>query len=228
MAKKKAFIPLLYLTSIVFLPWWISFSFKKNMESWVTNWSNTRQSEIFLNDIQEKSILKKIHRIRGTLTLGCNDKGIPGNTSTKPSYRNLQRNDPIDQDAQRRSYSYDFALLDKYNLFPYFKWLFYSRYSRTYYSYLLGSRIPIYRKRHNKSFFYSFINWFMYRIPFDPWLGTNDWFCLYRFWICSYCSNYIRSCFHFSSHSRYNFEILDFPLFKSCISVTCSDLSFNE
>ena len=59
MAKKKAFIPLLYLTSIVFLPWWISFSFKKNMESWVTNWSNTRQSEIFLNDIQEKSILKK-------------------------------------------------------------------------------------------------------------------------------------------------------------------------
>nr|YP_010287167.1 chloroplast envelope membrane protein [Prosopis farcta]UKT61361.1 chloroplast envelope membrane protein [Prosopis farcta] len=59
MAKKKALIPLLYLTSIVFLPWWISFSFKKNMESWVTNWSNTRQSEIFLNDIQEKSILKK-------------------------------------------------------------------------------------------------------------------------------------------------------------------------
>nr|QGA84793.1 envelope membrane protein [Calliandra hygrophila] len=59
MAKKKAFIPLLYLTSIVFLPWWISFSFKKNMESWVTNWSNTWQSEIFLNDIQEKNILKK-------------------------------------------------------------------------------------------------------------------------------------------------------------------------
>nr|YP_009765353.1 envelope membrane protein [Conzattia multiflora]QIS95630.1 envelope membrane protein [Conzattia multiflora] len=61
MAKKKAFIPLLYLTSIVFLPWWISFSFKKNMEAWVTNWSNTRQSEIFLNDIdiQEKSILKE-------------------------------------------------------------------------------------------------------------------------------------------------------------------------
>ncbi|KAF7800475.1 Acetyl-coenzyme A carboxylase carboxyl transferase subunit beta, chloroplastic [Senna tora] len=45
----------------------------------------------------------------------------------KPSYRNLQRNDPIDQDAQRRSYPYDFALLDKYNLFRYFKWLLYSR-----------------------------------------------------------------------------------------------------
>nr|QVX30504.1 envelope membrane protein [Myroxylon balsamum] len=59
MAKKKAFIPLLYLTSIVFLPWYISFAFKKSLESWVTNWWNPRQSEIFLNDIQEKSILKK-------------------------------------------------------------------------------------------------------------------------------------------------------------------------
>nr|CUR02722.1 cemA [Acacia fragilis]CUR04085.1 cemA [Acacia lineolata subsp. lineolata] len=69
MAKKKAFIPLLYLASIVFLPWWISFSFKKNMESWVTNWSNTRQSEIFLNDIQEKSILKKFIELEELLLL---------------------------------------------------------------------------------------------------------------------------------------------------------------
>nr|YP_009382800.1 envelope membrane protein [Acacia dealbata]APA32651.1 envelope membrane protein [Acacia dealbata] len=69
MAKKKAFIPLLYLTSIVFLPWWISFSFKKNMESWVTNWSNTRQSEILLNDIQEKSILKKFIELEELLLL---------------------------------------------------------------------------------------------------------------------------------------------------------------
>nr|QGA84805.1 envelope membrane protein [Hymenostegia brachyura] len=59
MAKKKALIPLLYLTSIVFLPWWISFSFKKSLEYWVTNSWNTRQSEIFLTDIQEKSILQK-------------------------------------------------------------------------------------------------------------------------------------------------------------------------
>nr|YP_009764836.1 envelope membrane protein [Suriana maritima]QIS95113.1 envelope membrane protein [Suriana maritima]QIV68264.1 envelope membrane protein [Suriana maritima] len=59
MAKKRAFIPLLYLTSIVFLPWWISFSFKKSLESWVTNWWNTGQSEIFFNIIQEKSIIKK-------------------------------------------------------------------------------------------------------------------------------------------------------------------------
>nr|YP_010540293.1 chloroplast envelope membrane protein [Staphylea bumalda]ADD31147.1 envelope membrane protein [Staphylea colchica]UYF20416.1 chloroplast envelope membrane protein [Staphylea bumalda] len=59
MAKKKAFIPLLYLASIVFLPGWISFSFNKSLESWVTNLWNTRQSETFLNDIQEKRILEK-------------------------------------------------------------------------------------------------------------------------------------------------------------------------
>nr|YP_010162229.1 envelope membrane protein [Derris harrowiana]QRI59938.1 envelope membrane protein [Derris harrowiana] len=59
MEKKKAFIPLLYLTSIVFLPWCISFTFKKSLKSWFTNWWNTRQSEIFLNAIKEKSIFKK-------------------------------------------------------------------------------------------------------------------------------------------------------------------------
>nr|YP_009759577.1 envelope membrane protein [Phyllodium pulchellum]QIQ48776.1 envelope membrane protein [Phyllodium pulchellum] len=59
MTKKKTFIPLLYLISIVFLPWCISFTFKKSLESWFINWWNIRQSEIFLNDNQEKSILKK-------------------------------------------------------------------------------------------------------------------------------------------------------------------------
>nr|YP_009742453.1 CemA [Blepharis ciliaris]QID90662.1 CemA [Blepharis ciliaris] len=59
MAKKKAFTPLLYLASIVFLPWWISLSFTKSMKSWITDWLNTDQSEILLNDIQEKSILEK-------------------------------------------------------------------------------------------------------------------------------------------------------------------------
>ncbi|KAL1333903.1 hypothetical protein AAHE18_11G137600 [Arachis hypogaea] len=34
MAKKKAFIPLRYLTPIVFLPWCISFTFQKSLESW--------------------------------------------------------------------------------------------------------------------------------------------------------------------------------------------------
>nr|YP_010504432.1 chloroplast envelope membrane protein [Chrysosplenium griffithii]UXE32812.1 chloroplast envelope membrane protein [Chrysosplenium griffithii var. intermedium]UXE33149.1 chloroplast envelope membrane protein [Chrysosplenium griffithii] len=59
MAKKKAFTPLLYLVSIVFLPWWISLVFNKSMESGVTNWWNTRQSKMFLNDIQENNILEK-------------------------------------------------------------------------------------------------------------------------------------------------------------------------
>nr|YP_010945345.1 envelope membrane carbon uptake protein [Salsola heptapotamica]UNZ11942.1 envelope membrane carbon uptake protein [Salsola heptapotamica] len=59
MEKKKAFIPFLYLVSIVFLPWWISLSFQKSLDSWVTNWWNTKQSEIFLNNIQEKGFLEK-------------------------------------------------------------------------------------------------------------------------------------------------------------------------
>ena len=62
MTKKNASITLRYLSSIVFLvflPWWISLSFNKSLESWVNNWWNTRPSEIFLNDIQEKNILKK-------------------------------------------------------------------------------------------------------------------------------------------------------------------------
>lgn len=69
MAKKKAFTPLLYLASIVFLPWWISLSFNKILESWVTNWWNTRQSETFLDDIQEKSILEKFIELEELLFL---------------------------------------------------------------------------------------------------------------------------------------------------------------
>nr|YP_008578185.1 envelope membrane protein [Stockwellia quadrifida]AGC59594.1 envelope membrane protein [Stockwellia quadrifida] len=69
MAKKKAFLPLLYLTSIVFLPWWISLSFNKSLEFWITNWWNTRQSETFLTDIQEKSILEKFIELEELLLL---------------------------------------------------------------------------------------------------------------------------------------------------------------
>nr|YP_010889199.1 chloroplast envelope membrane protein [Pedicularis corydaloides]WJJ69048.1 chloroplast envelope membrane protein [Pedicularis corydaloides] len=69
MATKKALTPLLYFTSIVFLPWWISLLFTKSMESWVTNWSNAGQSEIFLNDIQEKSILEKFIELEEILFL---------------------------------------------------------------------------------------------------------------------------------------------------------------
>nr|YP_010180376.1 CemA [Cadaba farinosa]QVD39795.1 CemA [Cadaba farinosa] len=61
MAKKKAFIPLFYFASIVFLPWWIFLSSNSNpsLQTWITNWWNTRQCETFLNDIQENSILEK-------------------------------------------------------------------------------------------------------------------------------------------------------------------------
>nr|UFK29666.1 chloroplast envelope membrane protein [Bassia littorea]WRK68471.1 chloroplast envelope membrane protein [Bassia scoparia] len=59
MEKKKTFIPFLYLVFIVFLPWCISLSFQKSLDSWVTNWWNTKQSEIFLNNIQEKGFLEK-------------------------------------------------------------------------------------------------------------------------------------------------------------------------
>nr|ARC98133.1 envelope membrane protein [Poterium spinosum] len=69
MAKKKVFISLLYLAFIVFLPWWISLSFKKSLESWIKNWWNISQSEIFLNDIQEKSILKKFIDLEELLRL---------------------------------------------------------------------------------------------------------------------------------------------------------------
>nr|YP_008081818.1 Chloroplast envelope protein [Cymbidium tracyanum]YP_010263198.1 chloroplast envelope protein [Cymbidium gaoligongense]YP_010528322.1 Chloroplast envelope protein [Cymbidium iridioides]WEV85727.1 Chloroplast envelope protein [Cymbidium lowianum]AGK25657.1 Chloroplast envelope protein [Cymbidium tracyanum]QXE44627.1 chloroplast envelope membrane protein [Cymbidium iridioides]UIX53469.1 chloroplast envelope protein [Cymbidium gaoligongense]UQS81375.1 Chloroplast envelope protein [Cymbidium len=59
MKKKKALASLPYLVSILFLPWWVSLSFKKCLETWVLNWWNTRQSEILLNNIQEKNVLEK-------------------------------------------------------------------------------------------------------------------------------------------------------------------------
>nr|AKZ31447.1 envelope membrane protein [Goodenia reinwardtii] len=59
MAKNKKLTPLLYLAFIVFLPWWISRSFQKSLESWVTDLWNTRQSETFWNNIDENSILEK-------------------------------------------------------------------------------------------------------------------------------------------------------------------------
>jgi hypothetical protein len=54
----------------------------------------------FFKWYSRKEYSRKINRIWGTLPVGWNDKGIPRNTSTKVSYRNPQRNDPIDQDAQ--------------------------------------------------------------------------------------------------------------------------------
>nr|YP_009826775.1 chloroplast envelope membrane protein [Bulbophyllum regnellii]QIQ48063.1 chloroplast envelope membrane protein [Bulbophyllum regnellii] len=59
MKKKKALASLPYLVSILFLPWWVSLSFKKCLETWVLNWWNTRQSEIIFNDIKDKNLLEK-------------------------------------------------------------------------------------------------------------------------------------------------------------------------
>nr|QXO03783.1 envelope membrane carbon uptake protein [Goodyera marginata] len=59
MKKKKALASLPYLVSIFFLPWWVSLSFHKCIETWVLNWWNTGQSEIILNDIQEKNVIEK-------------------------------------------------------------------------------------------------------------------------------------------------------------------------
>nr|YP_009262763.1 envelope membrane protein [Ludisia discolor]ANI87428.1 envelope membrane protein [Ludisia discolor]QWX90443.1 envelope membrane protein [Ludisia discolor]UNB13886.1 envelope membrane protein [Ludisia discolor] len=59
MKKKKALASLPYLVSIFFLPWWVSLAFNKCLETWVFNWWNTGQSEILLNNIQEKNVLEK-------------------------------------------------------------------------------------------------------------------------------------------------------------------------
>nr|YP_009670443.1 chloroplast envelope membrane protein [Passiflora jatunsachensis]QCX29730.1 chloroplast envelope membrane protein [Passiflora jatunsachensis] len=67
--KKKTFTSILYFTSLVFLPWWISFLFKKSLESWVIYWWNTSKSETFFNDTQEKSILAKFIELEELLLL---------------------------------------------------------------------------------------------------------------------------------------------------------------
>nr|AGW04452.1 envelope membrane protein [Astephanus triflorus] len=77
MAKKKASAP---LVSIVFFPWWLSLSFKKSLESWVTNSWNAGKSEIFLNDIQERGILEKFIELEELLVL---DKMIEEYSETR-------------------------------------------------------------------------------------------------------------------------------------------------
>nr|YP_009241298.1 cemA [Drosera rotundifolia]AMK97309.1 CemA [Drosera rotundifolia] len=77
MVKKRAFIPLFYLVSIVFLPCWISLLFTKSLESWLTNWWNTKQCETFLNDIQEKSILERFIALEDLLLLNEMIKEYP-------------------------------------------------------------------------------------------------------------------------------------------------------
>nr|YP_010012229.1 CemA [Caylusea hexagyna]QOI12656.1 CemA [Caylusea hexagyna] len=83
MAKTKALITLLYLASIVFLPWWISLSCNKSLKTWITNWCNTRQSETFLNNIQEKSVLEKFIRLEELFLLDEMIKEYPETTLQK-------------------------------------------------------------------------------------------------------------------------------------------------
>nr|YP_010214749.1 chloroplast envelope membrane protein [Nuytsia floribunda]UBN08669.1 chloroplast envelope membrane protein [Nuytsia floribunda] len=77
MAKKKVFIHILYLVSLVFLPWCIFLSFNKSMESWAINWWNKRQPETLLNDIQENSILAKFIELEKLLLLNEMIKEFP-------------------------------------------------------------------------------------------------------------------------------------------------------
>ena len=69
MAKKKAFIPPLFLVSTVFLSWWSFLIFNKSLESWVKNWWNTKQAETLLNDITEKSLIEKFLELEELLLL---------------------------------------------------------------------------------------------------------------------------------------------------------------
>nr|YP_010954391.1 envelope membrane protein [Terniopsis heterostaminata]WMV01941.1 envelope membrane protein [Terniopsis heterostaminata] len=69
MKKKKAFISILYLTSIIVLPWCISFVFNKTVEPWVFNSLNTSQSELFVNTIQETRIIEKFIELKDLFLL---------------------------------------------------------------------------------------------------------------------------------------------------------------
>nr|YP_009664133.1 heme binding protein cemA [Cuscuta costaricensis]QCW07769.1 heme binding protein cemA [Cuscuta costaricensis] len=69
MTKTKILTPLLYLSFLVFLPWWIYLALNQCMGSWLTHWWNTRQSELFLNHIQENIILEKFVELEDFLFL---------------------------------------------------------------------------------------------------------------------------------------------------------------
>nr|YP_011021131.1 envelope membrane protein [Brocchinia paniculata]WQM20797.1 envelope membrane protein [Brocchinia paniculata] len=84
MKKKKALPSFPYLVSIVFLPWWVSLSFNKCLELWVTNWWNTGQSETLLNDIQEKNVLERFIELEELFLLDEMVKEYPETHIQKP------------------------------------------------------------------------------------------------------------------------------------------------
>nr|YP_009673834.1 chloroplast envelope membrane protein [Cuscuta bonafortunae]QDF46556.1 chloroplast envelope membrane protein [Cuscuta bonafortunae] len=69
MTQKKTLTPILYLSFLVFLPWWIYLALNQCMGSWLTDWWNTKQSELFLNHIQENIILEKFVELEDFLFL---------------------------------------------------------------------------------------------------------------------------------------------------------------
>lgn len=84
MKKRKALTSLPYLVFIVFLPWWVSLSFNKSLEPWVINWWNTRQSETFLTDIQEKNVLERFIELEELFLLDEMIKEYPETHIQKP------------------------------------------------------------------------------------------------------------------------------------------------
>nr|YP_010760209.1 chloroplast envelope membrane protein [Cuscuta haughtii]WEY30182.1 chloroplast envelope membrane protein [Cuscuta haughtii] len=84
MKKKNIFTPLSFL---VFLPWWIYLALNQCMGSWLTHWWNTRQSELFLNRIQENNILEKFIEVEDFLFL---DELIQNAFPTDPQKLNNQ------------------------------------------------------------------------------------------------------------------------------------------
>nr|YP_004891324.1 putative heme-binding protein [Cephalotaxus harringtonia var. wilsoniana]YP_010138137.1 putative heme-binding protein [Cephalotaxus harringtonia]UPV70575.1 envelope membrane protein [Cephalotaxus harringtonia var. nana]QPO89913.1 putative heme-binding protein [Cephalotaxus harringtonia]UPV70083.1 envelope membrane protein [Cephalotaxus harringtonia]UPV70657.1 envelope membrane protein [Cephalotaxus harringtonia var. nana]UPV71887.1 envelope membrane protein [Cephalotaxus harringtonia var. len=62
-AKYKALASLQYLACLVLLPWGISISLQKGLESWVTNWWNTGQSNKIFDYLQEENVLVKFEKI---------------------------------------------------------------------------------------------------------------------------------------------------------------------
>nr|QYB21116.1 envelope membrane protein [Austrotaxus spicata] len=62
-AKYKSLASLQYLACLVVLPWGISISLQRSLESWVTNWWNTGQSKRILDFLQEENVLIKFEKI---------------------------------------------------------------------------------------------------------------------------------------------------------------------
>ncbi|KAL3726157.1 hypothetical protein ACJRO7_031101 [Eucalyptus globulus] len=142
MVKKKAFLPLLYLTSIVFcLGGYLSHLIKVLNFGLLIGGILSNPKLFFFTDIQEKSILEKFIELKELLLL---DEMI--NEYPETHLQTLQ------------SYPYDLHLSTNITLF-----IILSGYS------ILGNEELAILK---SCIFYSFINLFKYQIPFAPWLGT--------------------------------------------------------